>query len=678
MTHAHFLRFAVSAAVATSLVAANAWSQYPYLLKDIEPGGSSIDGQFEDWNGRAVWPARTSIHGKELWISDGTSAGTHVLLDINPGPADSVANFMGSVELNGWHYFTADDGVNGRELWRSDGTAGGTTLFFEFEPGPSSSSPTALTFGGLLYLFPTTSAEGREPWISDGTVAGTQILKDVWPGPTSGTSSNHSGTTSNHGAMSEALGRLWFPANDGVHGMEIWTTDGTPAGTQMFADLHPAGFANPPTRPFEITPSLGLLTVYQTATGNELWRTDGTPLGTTMVLDLAPGPASGTFVIIGPLANGALLAGITANQGREPWFTDGTAAGTFQLADLNPGNADGMDWLRTRILSPTRAVGMGESPATGREVWATDGTVAGTGFIELNPGPAGGVNDSFITVTNGRLFFYGAEPATSLEIAVSDGSVAGTYVVRDLTPGNPFLIHVMYKCGNGVLGGVNNTIAYSDGLAQHTAQLSSAPGQGFNLWIYRLALIGNHIFMYVFDPQNGYEPYAIEVDGDRDGTIEFFDDLNVARECLCDASVAPCGNSDPNAGCANSTGLGARLDGSGTTQLAADDLVLTLSQLPPSASGLMFMGANALNSTPFFAGVRCVASPIARWPLANSGAVGTFSYGPGLAAQAATLPAPFQFAAGSTWRFQGWYRNSAGPCGETTNLSNSATVVFTP
>ena len=57
----------------------------------------------------------------------------------------------------------------------------------------------------------------------------------------------------------------------------------------------------------------------------------------------------------------------------------------------------------------------------------------------------------------------------------------------------------------------------------------------------------------------------------------------------------------------------------------------------------------------------------------------SFSYGPGMAAFAvANHPVAFWLTAGSTWHFQTWYRDTAGPCGTGANVSNAATVTFVP
>jgi ELWxxDGT repeat protein len=55
------------------------------------------------------------IHGRELWVSDGTTEGTAIVKDINPGEDDSDPGAL--VSVNGRLYFAADDGTHGRELW---------------------------------------------------------------------------------------------------------------------------------------------------------------------------------------------------------------------------------------------------------------------------------------------------------------------------------------------------------------------------------------------------------------------------------------------------------------------------------------------------------------------------------------------------------------------------------
>jgi hypothetical protein len=141
--------------------------------------------------------------------------------------------------------------------------------------------------------------------------------------------------------------------------------------------------------------------------------------------------------------------------------------------------------------------------------------------------------------------------------------------------------------------------------------------------------------------------------------------------CFC-VTGAPCGNVFATAGCRNSTGSGALLTGSGTSSVFADNLVLTISGMPTFQFGVLFMGSTMVGPLPFGDGLRCAGGIVSRFPVKNSGASGSFSYGPGLIGGGAPI-LPL-----STWNFQGWYRDPAGPCGSGFNTSNALSVVFTP
>ena len=156
----------------------------------------------------------------------------------------------------------------------------------------------------------------------------------------------------------------------------------------------------------------------------------------------------------------------------------------------------------------------------------------------------------------------------------------------------------------------------------------------------------------------------------------------------CFGSTCPCANDSPAyGGCANSVlgnddePQGARIGACGTASVAADDLVLELTHLPPNKFGLFYMGGGQTQA-PFGDGLRCVDTGgigIFRYnPPQNSGAVGMLALGPGIVARSHSFATGGHIDPGETWYFQGWYRDPMGSCGAAFNLSNGIAVTFEP
>ena len=226
-----------------------------------------------------------------------------------------------SFQADGYVFFTAFDTSGGRELWRSDGTTSGTSRIKDVWPGSFSGlgdyfQYTSYLMDGILYFRGNDGVHGIELWRSDGTDAGTYMVKDIEPGP------GHSSA----GAFCEMNGILYFT---GGTGSQLWRSDGTNAGTFSIAS-------------FQVITNLAAFNnhLYFSAdinnTGQELWKSDGTPSGTNLLKDLNGVAGASLPCNFFPTANTLFFTAMT-DDGWELWKTTGSANSTVMVKDINPG-----------------------------------------------------------------------------------------------------------------------------------------------------------------------------------------------------------------------------------------------------------------------------------------------------------------------------------------------------
>lgn len=208
-------------------------------------------------------PGDTTVR---LWKSDGTGSGTVQLLP---------QTFLGLEQLawvNGRLYFSAEDAAHGAELWVSDGTEAGSRRLVDLNPGAGSSYPSLFTkLGNNVFFIAADSAHGLEPWVTNGTEAGTFRLADVWPGVESGMRVLAEDRTFFITPLAiEDRGLVLFQAADPEHGAELWRTDGTVAGTSRWADVLPGPLSSDPSNFARVGDRLFFFAVDETH-GREPW-----------------------------------------------------------------------------------------------------------------------------------------------------------------------------------------------------------------------------------------------------------------------------------------------------------------------------------------------------------------------------------------------------------------------
>jgi len=408
----------------------------PYLVKDIQPSGSSDPFDLTDMNGILYFNAKGGGKGRELWRSDGTSNGTKRVKDIRPGSA--AGNPYSLAAIGSSLYFSADNGVNGRELWISDGTTAGTRMVKDINPGAADSEPFNFTeFNGAVFFSAQDAAAGRELWRTDGTAAGTMRVKNIVSGSVS----------SNPIGFVPFAGKLFFKTSLGsVNPVStLYATDGTAAGTKQFRD----GAGNPITGQGVDWLTVAGPRLFFIVNETELWRSNGTQSTTKRIAQLNAWELT------------AVGSRVYFRSSESLWKSDGTAATTTFVREF----------VNSGIHAPTALNGELFFSAN-QQPWTSDGTDTGTQPIDKYVQP-----DTGYASVGSSIYFggFGSDPelsatevspsfvpAPTLTLWRSDGTTAGTYSV------GPPDAHM------GEVTAVGNSVYF----------VANANGHGTELWRY--------------------------------------------------------------------------------------------------------------------------------------------------------------------------------------------------
>ncbi|MFL5116237.1 MAG: ELWxxDGT repeat protein [Microvirga sp.] len=341
---------------------------------------------------------------------------------------------------------------------------------------------------------------GRELWRTDGTATGTFLVKDILPGSVG----------SGLGSLTKVGSQVFFTASDKQFGpVQLWVNDGTAAGTVKVSETI-SGAAN-------FVDYNGFLHFIGSDrfANHGVFRTDGTAAGTVLV-------SASTFDFYTPTVSNGLIyfVGDSSFVQQEPWVSDGTAAGTHLLKDIYPkGNS----------LSPfsTNFTPVGSltfftanEPTHGSELWVTDGTTSGTTLVQdINPGTSDSDPTNFIAAGS-RLVFT----ANGGQLYGSDGTAAGTVAlpIAKGTPGGIVGLPVANTVANlfqldaatvtffGTDGSHPFGLFRTDGTAAGTSFIAAINNDG-----YKPALLNGFEYVYGSD---GVQSGLFRTDGTAGGT----------------------------------------------------------------------------------------------------------------------------------------------------------------
>ncbi|HBL26842.1 MAG TPA: hypothetical protein DD490_08415, partial [Acidobacteria bacterium] len=294
----------------------------------------------------------------------------------------------------------------------------------------------SVELGGYLYFAADDGMHGRELWRTDGTGPGTGLVADICPGPCSSFPTDLA-------VYGDLVG---FAATNGFHGREIWLSNGTRGGTRMPKDLCPGACSSLSWGASPVTIGEHLFFTTRTLTRTQyrvgLAVTDGTAAGTRQLLE-----TNSAIQAIGELGGRLAFAGPGAAWASALWWSDGTPEGTYPALDLCTGSPCQSSLDRAFVVGGR--IVFFQSGAQGG-IWATDGTAGGTRKIGDATAPA---------LPKGSVLWNGAVYFVTVDsLWRSDGTPEGTRKLRtfDVSTGPrsllPFGDSLLFLAGDASTG----------------------------------------------------------------------------------------------------------------------------------------------------------------------------------------------------------------------------------
>ncbi len=364
------------------------------------------------------------------------------------------------------------------------------------------SAPAAV--GNELFFAASDATHGVQLWETNGTAAGTVRLTD----------GNDANGGIDPGNLTAVGNTVYFTADDGVHGDQIWESNGTAAGTAMVTD-------STGLNPYDLTDADG--TLYFDASGPDgvqLFESNGTAAGTVMVTDI-PGTSShpGCYPADLTAAGGSLyFAATEGGDDTQLWMTDGTAAGTVPLTSGGASSGGTMPQSLSWAGGPLYFTGY---DATNKfQLWTSNGTTAGTYRVTSGNATTTGLDPQFVTATPGGTVYFAANDGVhgtqlwssngTTATMLTDVNVAG----GGLSPTDLTMVgDELYFAGDGVDG---TQLWESNGTAAGTAMVADINGTT-TAGVTDITDAGGTVYFVASTQQSGFQIW--QTNGTASGTV---------------------------------------------------------------------------------------------------------------------------------------------------------------
>jgi ELWxxDGT repeat protein len=384
-------------------------------------GGTFVDGTYYIMVRPGV-EGQASFYDLSVYTAPGGTVPS-ITRDILFGTGSSDPREL--TDVSGSLYFTANDG-EGYALWKSEGvissrlgTVQTTAKVRTIRVGATASEISNLTdFNGTLYFAANDGVNGTELWKSDGTQAGTVMVKNI---------NAIAGNSSLPRSLTAVGDTLYFVASDGGNNFELWKTDGTEAGTVQVVDLRPGTGSSFPDKLTNVNGTL-FFTASDGVNGNELYRLN--PGSTTpQLINIATGPNPNSFPNNLTVVNnqGLYFTATTGGGGLEIWKigVGGTPVRVTTVGSSTPSSAN-----LTAIGSKVYFTAFDSN--FNSQLWSVDSANADA-LVQLTT-VNNGASPSNLVNLNGTLYFTANDGVNGTQIWSSDGTQAGTTRRTEVAP----------------------------------------------------------------------------------------------------------------------------------------------------------------------------------------------------------------------------------------------------
>lgn len=374
----------------------------------------------------------SATYTQQLWKVNTSNSTNYLVKSFGPlyGPYGDVSN---ALFVNNKLYFVMYISPGDHQLWVSDGTDAGTKPLFT-----SSKIYAFFDFNNALFFsaFSYTNMALNGMYKTDGTPTNTILLKNF--------QSRYEGTSAYSGIANYTKynNKIVFTVHKGVinnpttHYAELWSTDGTAAGfvklDSLYGSIGVYGKKSPYSDYTNTFPELNDM-LYFTFVNNanyntsEIWRTNGTVNNSSYLHDL--GPSANTSPIIS-FNNKLILTAYTASYGQEIYISDSSKGSINLLKDINSNPGFLSSNPKNFLIHCNKFFFIARDSSNSFErIWESDATTNGT---KVNT-PNRGLYSLITKLNDGNLYYayrYSVNSVDSIKIFMIDSTCTTTEVLK--------------------------------------------------------------------------------------------------------------------------------------------------------------------------------------------------------------------------------------------------------